>query len=193
MVARKSFDPSAPNHGRDAVRYTLLAISEYISAVVPQRPDLVHPLRELLLGLKDLDRGAVVPLLQPSRIDHRPRNSYSVGSLRADAAVLMELMQQGGVSRKIAANTVARRLNRLGYRDGGSKVTGKRVTAWRDEVKIMASTADVAARQFSFALKCLKDKYAKDPMAAFEFYIDCMIDIDMPKILEKGPLKPNAI
>lgn len=187
MVVRKNFDAFAPDHGRASICHALLAISDYISAIMPQRPDLVHPLRELLYGLKDLDRGTVVPLLEPAEINHRPPNSYSDELLRADAAVLMELKYQAGAERKVAADMVARRLNRLGYRDGGSPITGKRVAAWRDKLSKMAWTKDIAVQRYSFALKALAAKYPNDPASAYKFYLDCFADLDMAKIRKKVP------
>lgn len=186
MVERKNYDPSVPDHGRAAICYDLLAIIEYVSTVIPQRPDVVQPLRELLYGLKDLERGAVVPLLKPAKIEHRPPTPYSEELLRADAAVLMDLKQQADVDRKSAANMVARRLNQDGYRDRGKAIAGKCVIAWRNKVKEDAGTSNVAAQRFSLALKLLEESYPNDPDRAYAFYIDCMGDQNLPEILKKG-------
>lgn len=187
--ARKQFDPSAADHGRTAIYQALLGVIGYVSDVIPARPDLVQPLHDLLYGLKDLDRGTVVPLLRPADIENRPPNSISQKLLRADAAVLMELMQMDKVERKQAADTVARRLERLGFRDGGKSISGKRVAYWRDKMKKPDGPSDVAVSRYVFALEALKAIYPNDPMSAFRFYIDCMADLDTPAIRKKGAQK----
>lgn len=187
MIGRKKYKPSAPDGGREAIYDDLRAIIEFVSTVIPQRPDVVQPLRELLYGLKDLERGTVVPLLKPAKLRGRPLNSYSEELLRADAAVLMDLKQQAGVDRGVAANMVARDFNKHGYRDGGKKITGKCVIAWRNKVKENAGTSNLAvARRFSFALTLLEKSYPNEPKEAYAFYADRMRDMDPAEILKKG-------
>jgi hypothetical protein len=187
VVATRQFDPTAADHGRRSVCEMLLASIRYISDVIPDRPDLMQPARELLYGLKDLDRGTVVPLLEPKKIKNRPPNSYSEGFFRADAAVLMELKrQQGRVTNEAAAGMVARRLNRPGYRDQGNRITGKRVIAWRSDIMVKAGTIDPAAQRFSFVLKLLGERYPNDSDPAYEFYVGCIVDQYTPTILKKG-------
>ena len=62
--ARNAFDPSAHDRGRSGVCHALRALIDYISEVAGTRPDIVVPLRELLYGLKNLDDGTVVGLLE---------------------------------------------------------------------------------------------------------------------------------
>jgi hypothetical protein len=186
VQARKRFDPSGPDHGRAGVYQALLGIMEYFAVVIPSRPDLAVPLRELLYALRGLDNGTIVPLVQAVELDHRPPNPISQDLLRADAAVLMELKRQAGEGRKAAAETVARRLNRLGFRDGGQRIIGKRVAAWRDQMRRAVQEPDFDAKRYFWILGKLKDRFPKDPQAAFEFFLDCMTDLDTRTIPNKG-------
>ena len=158
MHARRNFDPSESDYGRAGIYQALLGIIDYITAVIPHRPDLLIPLRELLYGLRSLDDGTTVPLLQAVELDHRPPNGISQDLLRADAAVLMELkvmelrLQKKPKFRDEAANMVAHLLNRLGLRDGGDRIIGKQVAAWRDQMKKGVQKPDFAVKRYFWTL-----------------------------------------
>jgi hypothetical protein len=189
LQARKKFDPSAADHGRTGVYHALLAVDNYISEVFPQRPEVNHTLRELLYSLKSLDKGTVGPLVEPAKIDHRPPLPIQRDLLRTDAAVLMELKRLEGIERKRAADTVAGHLNKLGYRDGGTKLTGNRVAVWRGQMRKMVRTSEPAAKRYGDVLRALKLRYPDDPKAAFEYYLGCVAGMHMPTIPKKLPLK----
>jgi hypothetical protein len=138
-----------------------------------------------LYGLRSLDNGTGVPLFEPVKICHRPPNPITQDQLRADAAVLMELKRLDRVERKLAADTVARRLSQLGYKDGGKAITGKHVAVWRGQMRNIG-TDDPAAKRYSHALQLLKARYPNDPKSAFEYYLLCVTGMHMPTIPRKG-------
>jgi len=184
--AQKHFDPLATDHGRSSVYEALLAVIDYVSGIIPQRPEVVLPLRELLYSLRSLDDGTVAPLLEPVKVDNRPPNPISQDLLRADAAVLMELKRQHKVGRAEAADTVARALNRLGYRDGGQKITGKQVALWRGQMRKVVKVPDPAAKRYRYVLGMLNADFPNDPKSAFEFYLGCVEKMHPSTISQKG-------
>lgn len=190
--AAKSYDPSCPNHGRNGIYMALLGVIKYVEAVIPQRPDLVLPLRDLLYGLRSLDDGTTVPLLQAAELGHRPPNAISVGVFRADAAALMDLkvaemkVQKKKRFRDEAARAVAQELNRLGFRDDGNRILGKQVADWRERVMKAAQKPNYEATHYLTALRMLKAKFPDDPRAAFSFWLGCMTEMYPVTIPKKG-------
>jgi hypothetical protein len=144
-VSKAQFNPDSDDHGRSGVRNALIAVIYFISRVLPDGPDLASSLNELLLALKDLDVGQVVPMVQRANVENRPPTSRSTLLFRAMAAVLMELNQQAGFPRREAAEKAARELNRAGYRDGPKKqrITAAQVEDWRDNVKAPRASNDL--------------------------------------------------
>jgi hypothetical protein len=189
IQARKKFDPSARDHGRAGVYHALLAVDHYISELFPQRPEVNHTLRELLYSLRGLDKGTVGPLVTPVKIKHRPPNPISQSLLRADAAVLMQLKRWEKVGRAEAADSVARALNRLGYRDSGQRITGKQVALWRGQMRKAAEEPDPAAKRYQDVLRSLKAAFPKDPRSAFKYYLERVKEMLPPTISKKVALK----
>lgn len=185
MLARKNFDPSASDHGRRAVCQVLLAMITFVSETIPDRLDLPQPLQETLFALRDLDRGRVSSLLEPTLIDHRPPMPYSEELFRADAAILMELKKRSGIKRMVAAEIVARRLNERGYRDGNDRLAGKKIAAWRDVARQEIGVSDLGRQRYRFVLERLEARFPGDPEGAFAFYLDVMLDLHFPDILKK--------
>ena len=192
MHARKAFDPSGPDHGRGGIYQALLGIIDFLTEIIPQRPDLVVPLRELLYGLRSLEDGTVVPLLQPIELAHRPPNAISMDLFRADAAALMELKvaelraQKAPKYRNEAAASVARRLNRLGFRDNGDRILGKQVADWRDRMRKGAQKSNFETKRYLSVLAKLKAKFSEDSKTAFEFFLGCMTEMHAVTIPRKG-------
>lgn len=185
VLARESFDPSAPDHGRKAIYQALLATITFVSETNPDRPDLLQPLQEMLYALRDLDRGTVHPLLEPVSIAHRPPNSNSDELFRASAAILMELKIQQRIGRMVAAELVARRLNERGYRNGHDRLTGKHIAAWRDMARQGTGASDLGGQRYRFVLERLKASFSGNPENAFAFYLDVIPDLHFPDILKK--------
>jgi hypothetical protein len=183
--ARKQFDPTAHDRGRSSVCHALRALIDYVSETADTRPDIVTPLRELLWGLKNLDDGTVVGLLEANELRNRAPDSTAVKVFRASAAVLMQLKHEQGNNLAAAATSVAYQLNRQGYRDRGQRITAKRIKAWRETVMGMADQEEVGVGRYRFALKLLRGRFPSDPKAAFDCYLDMMPDIDRPEIPEK--------
>jgi hypothetical protein len=187
-VSKAQFYPDADDHGRSGVRNALIAVINFISQVLPDGPDLASSLNELLLALKDLDVGQVVPMVQRANIENRPPISLATLLFRAMAAVLMELNQQAGLSRREAAVKAARELNRLGYRDGAKqRITAAQVEDWRDNVKAPQASNDLGAQRYSLSLEELQRQYPGKPQEAFKFVLDVLPGLSTPTI----PGKPS--
>lgn len=192
MHARKRFDPSGPDHGRAGIYQALLGVIDCVRAIIPGRPDLAVPLQELLYGLRSLDDGTTVPLLQAVELDHRPPDAIPQGLFRADAAALMELkvmelrMQKKKKFLGEAVNAVAGRLNQLGFRDSGNRILGKQVADWREHMRKGAQKPDFRSKRYFSLLAELKGKFPEDPKAAFEFLLGCMTEMHAVTIPRKG-------
>lgn len=185
--ARKEYDPAAADHGRTSIYQMLLGLIEYISQIVPTRPDLVHPLRDLLYGLKGLDAGSVAPMLTPVEVSGRRVHPIPQELFRADAAALMQLKQWQGVERPLAAAQVALNLNEFGYRDDdGDRLDGKSVVVWRNKMKRPDDPACLAAARYNSILAELKARFSEDHQSAYRFYLNVMPDLDMPSIPSKS-------
>jgi hypothetical protein len=116
-VAAHLFEKSSPDASRSTVQRTLIAIESFLRTTFGANdPKPLIPLRQLIYALHDLDRGKVVPLLAPQKINHRPRDSLVTEGLMAFAAACMELLIESGVRRKDAARHVAKDLHAKGYR-----------------------------------------------------------------------------
>jgi hypothetical protein len=178
-VARKNFDQPGAAHGRTAVYQALFAVIKYVEDTIPERPDFVRPLRELLYALRDLDRGTVAALLEPQPIKHRPHMPYSEELLRADAAVLMHFKIKAGSERKVAAGFVARRLNERGYRHGNNRISGDQVIAWRNSVKASRSKK-VGSLRYRDALRRLELAFPNEPGGALAFYLSIISNLNRP-------------
>lgn len=183
-TAVKNFDSSAPDGDRKSMCQVLLAVVQYVTEIIPERPDFAQPLQALLHALSDLDRGRVLPLLQALSIDHRPPDPVSMRLFRADAAVLMQLKFEEGNKLASAATIVCRKLHQLGYRDREQRITAKQIVAWRQAVMGAGDATDVAAERYRFVLKMLAGRFPGDPKAAFDCYLDMMADLDPAHILK---------
>lgn len=189
ISARKEYDPTAADHGRSSIYQMLFGLIEHVSQIVPARPDLVHPLRDLLYSLKGLDAGSVAPMLMPVEVSGRRVSPIPQELFRADAAALMQLKQWQGVERPLAAVQVALNLNELGYReDDGNRLDGKSVVVWRNKMKRPDNPACLAAARYNSILAELKAQFSEDHQAAYRFYLNAMPDLDMPSIPSKSPV-----
>jgi hypothetical protein len=189
MPARKTYDPGAADRGRSAIYQMMLGLIEYVSQIIPTRPDLVHPLRDLLYGLKGLDEGSVAPMVMPVEVSGRRVAPIPEVLFHADAAALMQLKQWQGIERPIAADQVARDLSKLGYTDDdGGELHGKNVVVWRNKMKRPTDTSRRAAERYRFILADLKARFSEDHRSAYRFLVDAMLDLDMPSIPSKLPV-----
>lgn len=183
QFATKEFRSRAGNERRPAVRIVLNALSDFLGNVYALDQDLRLPINELLYAIDDLDRGKVVALLKPAKVDHRPPNPLSNGLLRADAAALMDIYQQDKMTREQAASQAAFKLNELGYRnENGQRIAAKEIENWRDQMKERQGKEDIAAAQYAKLLSELKSKYPNEPKKAAQFLLDVLPDMIPPTI-----------
>jgi hypothetical protein len=189
MSAQKGYEPSAADHGRSAIYQMLLGLIEHVSQILPERPDLVHPLHDLLYGLKSLDAGSVAPMLMPAPIKGRRPSPIPQELFRAAAAALMQLKQWQRVERPVAAREVARELNKLGYRDEGNELNGKGVTLWRNKMKKPVDATCPAAGRYRTILAQLKINFPNDHKSAYRFLLGLMPELATPSIPRKSSLK----
>ena len=89
------------------------------------------PLHRLLGGLEGLSAGAKAPeMLRPSRIGHRRVDSPNVEGVKGRLAAIMEFKQKRGLSRKDAAQWVARNVPPELKRCIGP-ISARAVESWR--------------------------------------------------------------
>lgn len=182
-VSKDRFRPDADDHGRSAARDALAAAIEFISEILPEGAELALPLHQVLYGLKDLDAGQVVPLLQRAEISNRPPDPLVARLFEAKAAALMELHRVAGLSRKEAGRAAARDLNRCGYRDAQRQpITGTQVMHWRDRVKAARLSTDLPAQRYRLCLDGLNALFPNKPREAVAFFLDALPRMIPPAI-----------
>ncbi len=131
-----SYDQTQPDHRRASVRTALVGVIRLIGELFPNEPALPTSLNHLLYGLWDLDRGKVVPLLEPAVPSKNPGLSLSEDLFRAlPAAAMTLLMNAKGMKRSDAAHEIARRLTKMGYaHSSGDQYKGAQIAKWRDKL-----------------------------------------------------------
>jgi len=183
QFATNKYRGSGGDGRRPAVRIALNALSDFLGNVYALDQDLRLPINELLYAIDDLDRGKVLELVEPAKVDHRPPNPLSNGLFRATAAALMEVYKLDKMPRKQAAAHAARKLNKLGYRsENGQRITAKEVENWRDLMKERQGKNDIAADRYATILSELKSKYPKEPKKAAQFLLGVLPDMIPPTI-----------
>jgi hypothetical protein len=181
-----TYDPAQPDHGRGSVRTALVGVIRLIAELFPREPALPISLNHLLYGLWDLDRGKVVPLLEPIKVSKNPGNSLSEDLFRAlPAAAMTRLMDHRMMKRADAARDVARRLTKEGYRHpSGEPITGPQVEDWRDKMMTERAAENRAVAQYQLALETVK---AMEPREAFEFLMRSMPSLYPPNFPKNPP------
>ena len=181
-IAVASYDPNRPDHGRSGVRNALIAVIQLVAALFPNAPVLPLPLNHLLYGLADLDRGKVPPLLKRKKVPHSPGNPLLNDLFRALPSAAMTCLMEQGVGREEAANEIAKRLNRLGYKLPRDKlITGPRIIKWREKLMTELARENLAVAQYQFALTAV-GKF-KDPVG---YLVGIMPQLYPPQIPKKG-------
>lgn len=184
-ISRMQFNPEADDHGRSGVRNALIGIIHFISTVYGDGYELVSPLNQLLYGLKDLDDGRVIPLLEAATINHRPPDARETQRMKAIAAVAMELHVKAGLSRSDAAAQAARDLDKHGCRDeDDQRITGKQVENWRYRAR-EGGSGDLA-RQYSMILIELEKLFPKQPGQALQVLLDTIAEL-APSAIPQNP------
>jgi len=183
-LAVGSYDPNRPDHGRSGVRNALIAVIQLLAVLFPNKPTLPLSLNHLLYGLADLDRGKVPPLLKPKRVRHSPGNALVDDLFRAFPSAALTCLVERGVDRQTAADDIAKRLTRLGYKlPGGKLVTGPRIIKWREKMMTELARENLAVAQYQFALKTVKSNKLDDPIG---YLIGMMPQLYPPQIPKKG-------
>jgi len=167
-----------PQEVRKVAANILIKVIDLILELHPEHPEWVIPLNQLLYGLKDLDRGKPNILFQPVKLDNRPPNTIADVIFRAiPAAAMTILMKKGRVKRTEAAATIARRLNKLGYRDGsGGPFKGNQVAQWREDI-MAQRPRELSARRYHDALKEVE---AMEPQEAMTYILNALPSLPPP-------------
>jgi hypothetical protein len=186
LRAASNYDPAQPDHGRASVVAALVGVNQLIAALFPNEPALPVALIELACALKDLDRGTVAPLLKHAELGHRPPNALSDELFRAIPAAAMTLQMKAGKSRDDAADEIANRLNRMGYRHpSGDRIEGSQVAKWREKMMTERAAENLAVARYQLALERVKGMEAAE---AAKFLLSNMPALYPPKI----PKKPTS-
>jgi hypothetical protein len=153
LHASSLYNAKAPQDVRKAAANILIKVIDVILEFYPKNPEWVIPLNQLLYGLRDLDRGKRNRLFEPVKLDNRPPNTIADVIFRAiPAAAMTILTKKGRVKRTEAAEMVAKRLNKMGYRDrSGGPFKGIHVAQWREDI-MAQRPREVAARRYRDAL-----------------------------------------
>lgn len=169
------FDPDGPDHGRKGVKNALVAFQWFVARCCPDGTDLVLPINELLYAIHDLDNGRLSPMFHHTVSGGRPPTAFSDKLFRATAAVLMTLYQDPKLGDGDPATMVARKLNRLGYRDDQKKkITGVQVNAWRNEFRSSKGRKTTEGQQYQRTLSELSKLHPSDPKSAIRLVLSTM-------------------
>ena len=188
QFAGKMFDKSAADCGRTSVILSLTAVSDFFRSIGGLDPLVQLPLHQLQYALNDLERGILPELLTPRKIDHRPPNSSSGEAFRALAAVAMDLLMLGKVSRQQAASRVARTLSGMGYVSGRNKpITAQHVEDWRDHIFEERPAEYPPARRVHRMKDQLLRWFPEKPVAAAEFLLRRLAAVVPPRNPKKPP------
>lgn len=191
-LSNAQYKLGAEDHGRMGARDALIAVINFVSQAIPDGAELALPLNQLLYGLRDLDAGQVVPLLQPKKVTKRPPAPFATGLFRAMAAVLMELYQRAGMAREVAAAKAARDLTNLGYLDHKQKaISAAQVEDWRDKMRVEQRTKNPAGQRYSRTLAELEKRFPAKPLAAAQYLLDALPAIEPPAVPRIPPIPPH--
>lgn len=188
-AAAKKFDSHATDKKRIGVQLMLYELDYFLQNTLGTKNTVVlKPLTQLRYALIDLDRGKVVPLLTPTKVGQRPKDASGKESLRTFAAVAMELFIIGKMSRKPAADAVAKALFAMGYEyNPGTPFNAQRVEDWRDRMKAESPKEDAGAARFHRLVPQLKSMFPDDPIAAAKYLLQRIPITSPPDIPKKPP------
>jgi len=141
----RQFYKRSGDGGRAAAIMQLDAAIYFIEAFVCGDGTLTLPLQALLWALRDLDEGAVAPIVKPRALSNRPPDISSRKVTQLYAVVTMQLLMDIGSDKRPAANkrpaaeAVAKILGQAGMalkrtRSDESIIDWKTVAKWRDQV-----------------------------------------------------------
>jgi hypothetical protein len=181
-----NYDPAQPDHGRGSVRTALVGVINLISELFPREPSLPVALNHLLYGLWDLDRGKVVPLLEPAKPSTNPGLSLTEDLFRAiPAAAMTRLTDDRLMKRADAGRDIARKLTKMGFRHpSGKPITGSQVAKWREKMMTERADENRAVAQYQLALVTVK---AMKPLEAVEFLMRSMPQLYPPNFPKTPP------
>jgi hypothetical protein len=186
LGAASHYDPSRPDHGRASVVAALVGVNQLIAALFPNKPALPVPLIDLACALKDLDRGIVGPLLQPTEISHRPPKALLDDLFTALPAAAMTLLMTAGTKREDAGREIARHLERMGYRHAsGDRISASQIAKWRERMMTERAAENLAVARYQLALEQVK---GQDAAAAANFILANIPALYPPQI----PKKPTS-
>lgn len=173
-----------PTLARKAIGNVLIRVIDLVLELHPDQPSLPLSLSQLLLALKDLDRGAVSPLLTPEKTSARPPDRFNEVFLRAVAAAAMTVLVDGGVRRDDASQYVAHSMRKMGYRLRGNAPDAKQIARWRATLmgKKRSDAKDV--KRYQDALIEMKDK---EPYQAADILLSSLPSMHPPNFPKKPP------
>ena len=111
-LAHDEFEHDKRNGGREGTVAAVAVATVYLQELLPERPELVKSLKNLLSAMKDLEAGVRYPLLQPKGRGGRPTRGHAARRLAAMVAATVELMVKSGLTGKQAHEQIAQRLHR---------------------------------------------------------------------------------
>lgn len=94
---------------------------------------------------------------------------------------MTRLVEGGSMTRKDAAEYVARRLNGLGY--GPDRLSGVQIAKWRENIMAAYVREDRAAQRYQLALKLVE---GKEPIPAVDFLLKNLCTMHPASFPKKG-------
>lgn len=178
LQASSEYNATNPEDLRKVAANILIKMIDLVLELYPRNPEWAIPLNHLLYGLKDLDRGKPNALFEPVKLDHGPPNTIADVIFRAIPAAAMTCLMENGVKRTPAAETIARRLNKLGYRDrSGGRIRASHVEQWREEAMSRRPKERLAAQRYWDALNEVK---GMRPEQAVSYLLDSLQSLPPP-------------
>jgi hypothetical protein len=178
LHASVTSDAKRPQDLRKVAANILIKVIDLVLELYPDHPEWVIPLNQLLFGLKDLDRGKPNVLFETAKLNNRPPNTISDMIFRAiPAAAMTILTKKDRVKRAEAAEMIAKRLNKMGYRDRlGGPFKGIHVAQWREDI-MAQRPRELAARRYQDALHEVE---AMAPAEAVTYLLGSLLSLPPP-------------
>ena len=160
------------DHGRAGTIRALHAVQTFIQEVASRHSArdqldfvrLTEPFATLATALKELDHGAINPVIRPTVVHNRRVLPLAVRMARANAATAVELHVMAGATRDDAAKHIATLLA------GSPLLEGLRQAPWK---VVRSWLASIKAEEYRVPLDQVRDHHgARLDVAAFDHYIE---------------------
>jgi hypothetical protein len=162
-------EPTAQPSWKDRRANALTAVGFFFDQMREPSAAAFH---ELSSALRDLNRGTVHPLLQPTRTDNRPPEPSGLWRARACGVLALEALICSGRTPADAAAEIARKFPHLSHLAGArSNAFGRTVLNWRKEFHSKRVKNKEAATFFAYGIDQIAwlERHHPDSLAKFAY------------------------